>query len=332
MTATDASATSDAQAGVDLPVAADASAPRDAPTTDDSPPPRPDAVAEDRVEPPLMAGSCDALQAGLVEGFMVDGVARSFYLNLPARAPAPSAGWPVVFAWHGAGDNAMSFTGLLAGQVNNGEMPFVLVTPVSRRLIPPAGLEWEQLQARAPNADARLFDAVLQCVRQRYTLDEDRVYTTGFSAGAIMSDLLGVLRGDRLAAVAAFSGAYFANPENPPTLGPARGFVGWPSLNTANRYPQLLVWGGERDAISLVVAQARFDVFATNDIPWLNAAGHDVIACDHGGGHTVPRALLGATLVSFFRDHPRGTRRSPWGATPPAGLPSYCRYSPGAGE
>jgi predicted esterase len=238
----------------------------------------------------------------------------------------------VVFAWHGAGDNAASFNRVLSGQVNNSAMPFILVTPVSRRLVPPAGLEWEQLQARGPNGDARLFDAVLQCVGQRYGLDEDRVYTGGFSAGAIMSDLLGVIRGDRLAAIAAFSGGYFANPENPPTLGAARGFVAWPEPSTTNRYPQLIAFGGERDFISLVVAQARFDQYAANDVPWLNAAGHDVIVCNHGAGHTVPPALLGATLVGFFQSHPRGTRRSPWGMTPPSNLPSYCRYSRGAGD
>lgn len=331
MTTADA-AVSDVAITADTPTVVDAPASADVQTTVDAPAARPDVVAEDRVEPPLMVSSCDAVQAGTVNNFMVDGLARSFILTLPTGATGPGGRWPVVFAWHGAGDSAMNFNPVLSSSVNNSAMPFILVTPVSRRLIPPAGLEWEQLQARAPNADARLFDGVLQCLRERYGLDEDRVYTTGFSAGAIMSDLLGVLRGERIAAIAAFSGAYFANPENPPTLGPARGFVGWPTPSTTNRYPQLLVWGGERDAISLVVAQARFDVFANNDIPWLNAAGHDIIACDHGGGHTVPRALLGATLVSFFQAHPRGTRRSPWGATPPSGLPSYCRYSAGAGD
>jgi len=62
----------------------------------------------------------------------------------------------------------------------------------------------------------------------------------------------------------------------------------------------------------------------------LVAAGHDVIVCDHGSGHTVPRALTGSLLVNFFQSHPRGTVRSPWGMTPPTGLPSYCRYSAGA--
>jgi predicted esterase len=329
---TDAAAPTDLGAVTDAPVAADVPATPDVPALADAPPPARDVVATDTVEPPLMVTGCDALQAGTVNNFMVDGVARSFILTLPTGATGPGGRWPVVFAWHGAGDNAANFNRLLSGQVNNSAMPFILVTPVSRRLVPPAGLEWEQLQARGLNGDARLFDAVLQCVGERYGVDEDRIYTGGFSAGAIMSDLLGVLRGDRLAAIAAFSGGYFANPENPPTLGAARGFVGWPEPSTTNRYPQLIAFGGERDFISLVVAQARFDQYAANDVPWLNAAGHDVIVCDHGAGHTVPSALLGATLVGFFQSHPRGTRRSPWGMTPPSNLPSYCRYSRGAGD
>lgn len=319
---TDAPSATDAPAGSDVVSAPDVVAAQDV-------------VIEDRAEPPVVASSCDALAAGTVQNFMVDGLARSFILTLPAGATGPGGSWPIVFSWHGAGDNAMNFNGFLSGQVNNPTMPFILVTPVSTRLNPttqPSGLEWEQLTVRGPNRDARLFDAVIQCARERYGVNEDRVYTTGFSAGALMSNLLGVLRGDRIAAIAAFSGGYFANPANPPTLGAARGFVSWPSPNTLNRYPQLIAFGGERDFISLVIAQARFDQYAANDLPWLNAAGHDVVACDHGGGHTVPRALTGAMLVNFFSAHPRGTRRSPWGATPPEGLPSYCRYSRGAGD
>lgn len=319
--AVDALAADDVQAAADVPAAVDAPAAVDVP------------APQDRFEPPVVASSCDALQAGTVQNFMVDGVARSFILTLPTGATAPGGSWPVVFAWHGAGDNAMNFNGFLSGQVNNSAMPFILVTPFSTRLLPttqPSGLEWEQLTVRGPNRDARLFDAVLQCVRERYGLNEDRIYTTGFSAGALMSDLLGVLRGDRLAAIAAFSGGYFNNPENPPSLGAARGFVSWPEPSSASRYPQLLAFGGERDQISLVIASAQFYTYAANDVPWLNAAGHDVIVCDHGSGHTVPRALTGSLLVNFFQSHPRGTVRSPWGMTPPTGLPSYCRYSAGA--
>jgi len=292
----------------------------------------PDA-APDVPEPPIMSSSCDLLAAGTVTDFMVDGAPRSFILTLPTGATAPGGRWPVVFSWHGFGDNAPSFNAAFSRDVNNAAMPFVLVTPVSTMLTPltdPPGLDWDQLRVAGPNREARLFDAVLRCVDMRWGVDRDRVYTAGFSAGAILSDLLGVLRGDQLAAVVSFSGGYFSNPANPMTLGVARSFIAWPPLPVAHRYPQLLAYGGARDMVSLGVAVARFDVFAANDVPYLRAAGHDVVECNHNMGHTVPAAMR-AMVIPFFAAHPRGRTPSPWAAALPMGMPSYCSFRAAGG-
>lgn len=328
----DAATAVDAPAVMDTPEALDAgTVAADAPTVATDVPP---AMAEDVPEAPVVFGGCEGVAAGMVNGFTVDGVARSFILTLPAGATGAGGRWPVVFNWHGLGDNPANMNQLLAGQVDNPTMPFVLVTPASTGLGPttnPLGLEWEQLRARNPNREARLFDAVLGCLDRRWGVDRDRVYTVGFSAGAILSDLLGVLRGDQIAAVATYSGGYFSNPANPATLGALRNFVGWPALPSTARYPQLLLHGGARDTFNLSIATARFDQFAANDLGYLQAAGHDVVLCAHNGGHTVPTGVLGARLVEFFAAHPRTTARSPWRAALPAGWPSYCTPQPAPG-
>ena len=294
-------------------------------TVDDVPDP-------DVAEPPLEMGSCDALAAGMVTGFRVDSLDRAFILALPPGATAPGGRWPVVFNWHGLGDSAPNMHPLFASEVGNATMPFILVTPVSTRLGPttsPLGLEWENLRATTPNREARLFDAVLRCLDQRWGVDRDRVYSAGFSAGAIMTDLLGVLRGSQIAALASYSGGYFSNPENPPTLGPLRTYPAWPALPSSARYAQLIMFGGETDSFNLFVAMAHFDVFAGNDVGYLNARGHDVVYCNHNGGHTVPRTLLGRQVVQFFAAHPRGVGASPWAAALPSTYPSYCGFRPG---
>jgi len=321
----DAGVGSDAPATVDTPAVVDAPAAEDTPVAVDTPPP------EDVPEPPVESEGCDGIAAGMASGFTVDGLARSFILTLPAGATATGGSWPVVFNWHGLGDSPANMNQLLAGQVDNPTMPFILVTPASTRLGPtttPLGLDWEQLRARTPNREARLFDAVLSCLDRRWGVNRDRIYTVGFSAGAIMSDLLGVLRGEQLAAVVTYSGGYFSNPENPPTLGPLRGFVAWPALRPTARYPQLMLHGGTRDLFSLQVATAHFDQFAANDLGYLNNAGHDVLLCAHNGGHTLPQGVLGARLVEFFAAHPRTATRSPWRTAMPTGWPSYCQPHP----
>ncbi len=324
----DAGTTPDTPAVMDTPAAEDVVTAVDAPVAVDAAPP------EDVPEAPVEVGGCDALAAGTATGFTVDGTERSFILTLPAGATGTGGSWPVVFNWHGLGDNPANMNQLLAGQVDNPTMPFILVTPASTGLGPttnPLGLEWEQLRARNPNREARLFDAALTCLDRRWGVNRDRVYTVGFSAGAIMSDLLGVLRGDQLAAVVTYSGGYFSNPANPATLGALRNFVGWPALSPAARYPQLLLHGGARDTFNLTLATARFDQFAMNDLAYLNAAGHDVVLCAHGGGHTVPTGVLGGRLVEFFAAHPRTTPRTPWRTALPTGWPSYCQAHPAPG-
>ncbi len=317
-------APADQAPAADAPVA-------DAPVADAQPDvtSTPDAAVADAAEPPVEADPCDALHAGTVSNYTVDGTARSFILTLPQGATATGGHWPVVFNWHGLGDTARNFNGLLAGQVDNATMPFILVTPESTHLGPtttPLGLEWDEIMVSPPNREARLFDAVVRCLDARWGVDRDRVYTVGFSAGAIMSDLLAVLRGDQLAAVVSYSGGYFADPENPPTLGPLRGAVSWPELTTRNRYTQLMLFGGATDTFNLVVATAHFDQFARNDATFLRAMGHDVIVCDHGGGHRVPTAVMGAQLVAFFAAHPRGAGPSPWASALPSGWPDWCAF------
>jgi predicted esterase len=291
-------------------------------------------------DPPVMVESCAPVRPGTVTNFMVDGAARSFLLTVPSAAAADRIGdggtppqrWPVVFNWHGFGSNAGTMNAILAGQVDSPTMPFILVTPTSTGLGPattPPGLDWDQIAVTTPNREAHLFDATLRCLDERYGIDRERVYTVGFSAGAILSNLLGTIRGDQLAAVASFSGAYFNNPANTEMLGAVSSLVTWPEFNHERRYPQMLVYGGMRDNVSLAVVTARFQAFAEADIPVLRARGHDLVVCPHGGAHVVPAALAGENLVRFFAAHPRSVRRSPWSAGLPMGYPSYCTLQTG---
>lgn len=304
---------------LDVPAGADAPAEADVPDVPGDPgaPDIPDVPPDPK---------CDALAPGTVSGFDVDGTPRTFLLHLPAGVE-DGGPWPVVFNWHGFGDTATNMAWLLSGQVDNASWPFILVTPEDTNLQPPSGMDWDILTVNEPNQEARLFDEVLKCLDQRWGVDRDRVHAVGFSAGAIMADLLGVLRGDQVASIATYSGVYFSNPPNVEALGMLSSFVSWPAMATGNRYAQLLVHGGPNDHYNLYVASLQFDESGKRDATWLNELGHDVVHCDHGGGHTVPSAFNdgGGRLVQFFQAHPRGQGASPWRASGlPAGYPGYC--------
>jgi hypothetical protein len=296
----------------------------DAPTPDAAP--QVDATAD---VPKVVDPKCEALKAGTNSGFDVDGKARTFLLHLPERASVAGP-WPVVFNWHGFGDTAANMAFLLSGHVNDATYPFILVTPDDLGALPPNGMDWEIIKLKSPPTEARLFDEVLTCLDQKYGVDRDRVHSVGFSAGAIASDLLGVVRGEQLASIVSFSGTYFSNPPNKEALANFAALVTWPELTVGATYAQLLVHGGPSDNYPLGTTTLRFDENGKRDVPYLNGLGHDVVQCDHGGGHTIPQWYLQGQIVRFFEAHPRGVATT-WadsGVPASADLPAYCVARP----
>lgn len=278
-----------------------------------------EAEEEESVPDPVVTPKCAKLEDGWISKFKVDGEDREFFLHLPAGIEIAGK-YAVVFNWHGFGMPASSMANVLSGSVNNERMPFVLVTPADTGLMPTAGLDWAILQVDEDNMEARLFDEVLECLNQRYNIDETHVHSLGFSAGAIVTDMLGVTRGDVLASIISFSGVYFSNPE------PANdsGLDNWIPLSTENKFVQMLVHGGAADAWNAL----RFDTAGENDVVYLNENGHDVIHCDHGGGHTIPMALGADQIIRFFADHPLGTENTPYADSElPVSFPAYCSVS-----
>lgn len=285
--------------------------------------------------------SCAELKDGentiLVNGEESKDLARTFLLRLPTTI-ADKKGWPVIFNWHGYGDSAANFEWLLSSYVNNEELPFILVTPEDTDLpinqYPPQGVDWDILTLSNGSIEAELFDAVLACVEERWGVDEDRIHLAGFSAGSITADSLGVLRGDLIASIFTYSGAYFSDAKAKADLGTmAAGFISWPAMETDNKYVQAFMYGAEGAADCTGPSLCdkwgssgfyiNFNHMARFNANYLTGMGHTVILCDHGKGHT--NAGLNATqLLNFFRDHPRGTAVSPYATNWPADYPDYC--------
>lgn len=274
---------------------------------------------------------CAALVDGLNEGFVVDGVERSLIIDWPAQVEEGGP-WPVVFNWHGLGDTAQSMSLLIASLVDDAEFPFIGVTPEDTNFsILSVPMDWDTFSVdEATNLEARLFDEVLACLDARFGVDPEHIHSVGFSLGGIVTDMLGVVRGERLASIASYSGAYFSNPENTGALGMLGGFVDWPTPQHGNPYAQMVMHGGSQDTYSTGLVVLHFDQFAANDQVYLNAMGHDVVLCDHGGGHTAPAAgMMPAQVIQFFRDHPLGTTPSPYASGLPGGFSAACSFYPG---
>lgn len=280
------------------------------------------ADAEEEFDPT----KCEGFVEGWNAGFDVDGTMREFLLDLPEGVDTDGP-WPVIFNWHGMGDTASNMRNLLVGEVDNTTMPFILVTPEDTN-VTMLGLvvDWWVHEVDDGNMEAMLFDEVLLCLDHLYGVDPDRVHSVGMSMGGFVTDMLGTIRGEEVASIATYSGAYGSNPANLEGSMLAM-VVDWPEHSVTNPYEHLFLHGGTADTYPMGLETLHFDQYAVNDAAFLNTRGHDVVICDHGGGHTIPAGFMGERLVEFFADHPRDGAGSAWATDGlPAGYPEYCAF------
>ena len=294
-----------------------------------------DETSDDAIDPISCADFAEGLNEGFYVGEGSNELERSFYLRLPEGVESKD-NWPVVFLFHGYGDSASNFENLLKGQVNNTDMPFILVIPEARSDlftfgIPPTGLDWDMIVLEDGSAEADLFDGILACLEEKYGTDENHIHVAGFSAGAITSDSIGVMRNDKVASIFTYSGAYFSNELNRDDLGEIMGmtigdFFSWPDFEEDhNKYTQVFVSGAEgKDTWGAQGFTIDFNHMATFDANYLTELGHNLILCNHEGSHTTA-GLDSGDMVTFFKDHPLGTNTSPYKDGLPEGW-DICEY------
>ncbi|MCB0794388.1 MAG: prolyl oligopeptidase family serine peptidase [Flavobacteriales bacterium] len=141
----------------------------------------------------------------------VDGRVRSYRTYVPASYTGASA-VPLVYTFHGLGDNMMAFGGIGMHQVAD-TAGFIVVVPQA--------VEDPLLTANAWNAgagfiyypntdvdDVAFVDALLDTLEATYQIDDQRIYSCGFSLGGFMTQRLACERSDRFAAVASMAGTF----------------------------------------------------------------------------------------------------------------------------
>lgn len=282
-------------------------------------------------------GACPShgyvLREGENAGFVVDDHDRSFVLRLPDAVDTAPGPWPVVFLYHGYGNEPSQVLDLVEDLVDDAEFPFLAVAPDSVPLAltsSPMGFEYDILLWNSEqNLDLDLFDELLACLDEAYDVDEDRIYVMGFSAGGIMTNFLADARPDVFAAAASFSGTTFADPDQALCFGSL--CTTWPPYAaTANKTAMLIVWGGETDTYEAMpgLLTVDFNMHALASIAWWTGHGHNVVGCNHGLGHELPPDLSGPQFLRFFRDHPKGVSPDPYATALPPDFPAYCTFHP----
>ncbi len=215
--------------------------------------------------------------------------------------PAKPTGAPVLFIWHGLRDKPANMARWFGAQAMATQHGAIVVVPHSSGEFPNS--EWGFTGGR-PQVDSAFFDQTLACLGQEFKVDLKRVYTTGFSAGALWSTWLVMHRSHRIAAAALFSGG-----------------VGGILDYTTPTYdvPVLAVHGGPSDVFG---SYLDFSQMTMELVRSLVTDGHKVIYCDHGRGHRIPFRPSRFAVPFLFKQA--------WGhpvkGGPPAGhWPAFCQ-------
>ena len=164
-------------------------------------------------------GTCPTLQAGS-NTFLSSDLQRQLTVTLPADP----TGSGILFLWHGFGDTHSNFSASVgAQQISNAHNVITISAQAAVDAfttdklssfasfkgmiegqigqIPPT---WSILDG--PELDSTLFDDLLSCVVEQYGANRSRVYSMGFSQGALWTSKLSLIRSEYIAASVAWSG------------------------------------------------------------------------------------------------------------------------------
>jgi poly(3-hydroxybutyrate) depolymerase len=223
----------------------------------------------------------------------VSGTMREYVLKLPDGYD-PSEPYKLIFAWHWRGGQANDVVsgGIIGGPYYGLEQR----SQGSAIFVSPEGIDmgWANTNGR----DIAFLRAMLDLFNSRLCIDQERIFSTGFSYGGMMSDAIGCEMADVFRAIAPNSGALYSGCREP----------------NDDPIAVLLMHGNNDTVVPLADGQAARDKFLERNqcgsttqpddpSPCVEyegcTDGYPVVYCEFSGGHT-PWSSAPDTVWKFF--------------------------------
>lgn len=246
---------------------------------------------------PLPETGCGARTwpAAREQAIFVGPLRREFTLALPGGYDENQP-YPVVVSWHGLGGSMGNYYQLNSSS-RAGDTAIHL-SPQGLDTADGAGAGWWNDAGQ----DLAFVDALIAWVKRSFCVDETRLFSVGFSAGAMFSHLLACERGDVFRAIAPIAGSFgdYYDPAELPPCGRAVPLLGIHGI-ADDRVP---VGDGER-ARDVWVARNGCGP-ETQPVEPAGCslyqgcmAGYPVEWCTHEGTHLVP-SFAADVIWQFF--------------------------------
>jgi len=228
-------------------------------------------------------------------GWTIDGVKREAIVYPPA-AKSPGGKAPLVFSFHGHGDDMQNFQNVdLQGAWPEAIVVYFQGLPTSRSNEPPLP-GWQVQTGTYGDRDLKLVDAALASLRQQYKVDDTRIYATGFSNGANFTYLLWAERPNVFAAYAPVAALLRATPKTPR-----------PILHIAGTRDNTIRFDSQKETIEMARkingATGAGEACGIGCTLYNPSTGEPVMTWIHQAGHAYPEGTS-ERIVKFFRQHP----------------------------
>jgi len=151
---------------------------------------------------PAMSAGCGKADTPGSDTFTIDvsGLEREYIVKIPSGYD-PSHAYRLIFTWHYLGGSAAG----IAGGFGGGYYGLESRAEGSAIFVSPEGIDaaWPNTGGR----DVAFGRAMVEWMRENYCIDNDRIFSTGFSYGGIMSNTVGCQMGDIFRAIAPMAGS-----------------------------------------------------------------------------------------------------------------------------
>ena len=240
------------------------------------------------------SAGCDAADWPESGTFMIDvaGMMREYIVKIPDGYDS-SKPYKLVFAWHYLGGSAAG----IAGGFGGGYYGLESRAQGTAIFVAPEGIDaaWPNTGGR----DVAFATAMVDWMRTNYCIDNARIFSVGFSYGAIMSNTVGCQMGDVFRAIAPMSGSGPRSFGGGSCKGPV---AAWLAHGTSDGTVSFASGQGSRDHwVEANGCDAQ--TMPTDPSPCVAYQGCDdgfpVTWCEFAGGHT-QFSGAGAAIWTFF--------------------------------
>ena len=237
-----------------------------------------------------------ALAESKIMTWKIDGVERQAIVYSPT-AKSPSGKAPLVLAFHGHGDSADNFQGVeLQQHWAQAIVVYAQGLPSTRDGL--AG--WQVESGKDGDRDLKFVDQMLTTLRQKFSVDDARIYSAGFSNGANFTYLLWAERPQVFAAFA---------PVAARILPSVHLTVPKPLLHVGGTEDRQIAFADQKEAIEAARrangATGKGEPCGQYCTRYESKDGAPVMTIIHAGGHIYPLEVAQYT-VDFFKKYSLG--------------------------